>query len=343
MGASTGVSWELPVGDPVRRAIGRAVLGSMLVAIVFVAFTWTTKELPALYVHVPWRDDPYDTFVSFAIFFIPLITGLCVLRVPLCRRDAPLPLRRALDLLRASRMLVAVVLVTLVSEWASVIVHADRGTSTSTTTVLICILGFLTAFTVAAARELRRARREPLWRADTPSQPDWLADAVALGERGASRVGSRRDGLLWALRWLDRQLVARMRCHPLRAAAVLALVFGVAVTSTQAIAESYAPSTALLFLAVAACGMFAFLVIVGAHLCLVGPRSDSPSRAIHALALGCASVPLTLAFRSSLWWILGTSDRDAGLAELTVLLLVVAIATGTLVLVGEPLVPGRRK
>jgi hypothetical protein len=331
-------SSELAVGDPVRPAIGRAMLGSMLAAVVFFAVTWATKELPGLYVHEPWRDDPYDTFVSFAIFFVPSLVGLCLVRLPLCRRDSPLPLRRAIDLLRAGRALVAIMLVTLLSEWASVVIHAHDSAWSAATTVLICVLAVLTALTVVAAWELRGAGRGLRPLTNVPPQPDWLADALALGEREAAWLGSRRDHALRALSWLDRQLVRRTQRHPLRAAAALALLFGVAVASTQATVEGYGPSAALLFVVVAACGMFAFLVGAGAHLRLVGTYSDSPRRAVRALTLGCASVPLTLAFRSSLWWIVGTNDRDAGPTQLAMLILGIAVAIGGLVIAGELLV-----
>lgn len=64
--------------------IGRAVLGVPFVGVVFFAFTWIAKELPVLYASEPWQDDPYDAMVSFAMWCVPLLAGLCGLRVPLC-------------------------------------------------------------------------------------------------------------------------------------------------------------------------------------------------------------------------------------------------------------------
>jgi hypothetical protein len=314
----------------------------MLVTALFVAFTWTAKELPALYVHEPWQDDPYDAVVSSTLWCIPLLVGLCLLRVALCRRYSSLPVRRALDVRRVSRVLVGAILVTLASDWASVVLQARRSAWTGTTTVLICLLALLTALAFAAARELRHAGRGGLPRADAPSQPDWLADALALGAREADRLGPWRDEALTALRWLDRELVARVRGHPLLAAGAFALAFGAAVAAPQVVGERYGPPMALFYFGVVACTLFAFVVIVGAHLRLVGRPGARPSRAVLALVLACTSVPLTVSFRDSLWWVLGTNEGDAGLTQLTVLLLAGAAATATLVFAGEPLVRGRR-
>ncbi len=342
MSAVSGPPWEFAVGDGARLRIGRAVLGSMFVAVVFVGFTWTAKELRVLYLHEPWQDDPYDAVVSFSIWCVPLLAAACTLRIALCRRQAALPVRRAYDLLRASRALVAIVLVTLASDWASVVLHAHRSTWTATTAALIGALAVITALTVAVSRELRRAGREPIRPGDTPSQPDWLADALVLGEREAARLGPWRNEALGALRWLDRQLVARIRRRPLRASAIGSLALSGVVASPQLVEEAYAPKLAVFVLAATACGMFAFLVVAGSHLRVVGRPNAPPGRAASAFVLACASVPLTVAFRGSLWWVLATSDRDAGLDQLIVLTIVVAIATSTLAIVTQPLARGHR-
>ena len=176
------VAHELPVGDPARSLIGRAVLGAPLAACVFIAFTWIAKELPELYDYEPWRDEPYDAMVSFAMWCVPLLLGLCALRVPLCLRHRSLPVRRALDLVRAGRLLLGFVLLTLAGEWTSVALGAHADTWTATTAALIAALAVVTAVAVDAAVAMHRAAREPLWRA-APAQPDWVADAIALVAR----------------------------------------------------------------------------------------------------------------------------------------------------------------
>ncbi len=331
---------DLRVGDPARPGLGRAVFGSLLVSIAFVAFTWIAKEVPSFGDHAPWQDDPYDAVVSFAIFFVPLLIGLCALRVPLCRRNAPLPARRVVDLLRGSRPLLVLVGVTLASDWASVLLGAERHTWTEITGLLVGVLALLTAFTLIIVVAVWRATRAFEW-AQTSLQPDWAADAITLGERAAARLGPQRERALRTLRCLDRRLVAPARRRPLIAAAALSVAFSVAVTGSRAIEEGVGISL-LLFFSVGATGMFAFLAAVGKHLHLLRARRAAPSVAVHAAVLSCATVPLTLAFRNSLWWIIGQNQRTAGLAEFFVLAIVVAAVTVLLFLVSETLRRWRR-
>ena len=95
-------------GDLRRPAIGRAVRAALLVALAFWVFTVTTKEARPINEHVPWADDPYDTFVSLALFFVPLAGLAAGARVLLCRRAEPLPAARARGVVRAAWIAVAV-------------------------------------------------------------------------------------------------------------------------------------------------------------------------------------------------------------------------------------------
>ncbi len=100
---------------------------------VFVAFAFAAKEIRVLYVHSPWEDDPYDAVVSFTIFFVPLLIGLCIVRVPLCRRQQPLPISRVVGLLRGSRVVLGAVLLTLIADWIAVAVRANVAAWNSST------------------------------------------------------------------------------------------------------------------------------------------------------------------------------------------------------------------
>jgi hypothetical protein len=226
-------------------------------ASLFVVFTWLAKEVPSLYVHEPWQDDPYDAFVSMAIWCVPLLTGLSVLRVLLCRRFAPLPARRALDLLRVSRVVMAATFVVLAADWVSVALRARASAYTATTTVLVCALGVVTASAVVASLQLRRARRRFPATATAPPQPDWVADALLLGEREAARLGRWREPAVGLLRWVDRAIVARARARPIGAAALFSVVFAVGIDSAQIALEGYPPLLAVWFVSVSACSVFA--------------------------------------------------------------------------------------
>jgi hypothetical protein len=333
MGSVIAAGPQLRVGDPSRRVIGRAVLGSLWLAALFVASAVAAKELPALYVHEPWQDDPYDAVVSFAIFFVPVLAALCALRAPLCRRKAPLPVRRASDLLRASRVLVAVVLVTLAGDWISVALQAQRSAWSVATVVALGGLAAVSVASIAVARELRRAFRVPL---GAVPGPDWLADAITLAERAAARLGVLRPFALRTVRWIDCQILARIRRYPLTAAGVLSLAFGAALATSQSVQEGYVASGFLLVLAVAATSMFAFLAIVGAHLGLTGDARRPAGRVTHAGVAACVSVPITLAFRAAVWSLLGFHGQPGWLG-LMLLMLVVATGAGVVAFAGGPL------
>jgi hypothetical protein len=49
--------------------------GALLAVAPFVGFMVPTKQLPAIYDHAPWMNDPYDTVYSFAMFFVPLVAA----------------------------------------------------------------------------------------------------------------------------------------------------------------------------------------------------------------------------------------------------------------------------
>jgi hypothetical protein len=63
------------------------------------------------------------------------------------------------------------------------------------------------------------------------------------------------------------------------------------------------------------CGMFAFLMLAGSYLGIV--RSNAllagvQRRLIDATVIACIAALAALAFRNSLWWIIGTNAQAAG-------------------------------
>lgn len=187
--------------------------GPIVLAVGFVVFIVTAKDVPALYVHEPWQDDPYDAVISFAFLGVPLLTGLSALRVEMCRRAEALPARRVLDLLRLSRVLIAVIALTLGSEWVSVALGVHGEAWTPVTNIVLAVLAALSALTVAAGWQLRRASRA-CGRTPAPQQPDWLADAAALAKRELTGLGSWGTRFAPVLDWVDRQVLDRVRRPP---------------------------------------------------------------------------------------------------------------------------------
>ena len=131
----------LPVSDARRPRIGRAILGTMLVAGLFEIFALGAKEFRPLGDHAPWMDDPFDVVTSFAIFFLPIIGALSAVRLALCRRFEPLPLGRLADLVHGCIVLLVIAMATAASDWIAVIVGADRGSWSPATLGLVVTLG----------------------------------------------------------------------------------------------------------------------------------------------------------------------------------------------------------
>jgi hypothetical protein len=322
--------------------ISRGVLAVIAVGACFVAFSWTAKELPTLYLHEPWQDDPYDAVVSFAIVAVTMLTALIALRASLFRRNEILPARRAVDLLRAGRANLILVAATLASDWLSVAFRTHRASWTGTTTLVTGGLAAVTVLAAGAAVLVRSAGRVLAAPADASAQPDWAADGLEFGERAAARLGPWRPGTLTALRRIDTLVVARVRRHPVLAAGVLALLAGAFIDAPQIAIEGYPVSLAALFITISACSLFAFFLVVGAYLRLVGRGADHPAPATRVLVLVSLSVPLAASFRGSLWWLIGTSGQDAGLPQFASLVAVTAAITGLAAVIGELLAAARR-
>jgi len=339
----------LPVADARRPQIGRAILGAMLAAGLFEVFAFGTKEFRPLGDHAPWMDDPYDVVTSFAMFFLPIVGGFSAVRLALCRRLEPLPLSRLVDLVHGCLVLLVITIVTAGSDWIAVILGADRGSWSTVTPALVGALGILTAgLAFAALGLISEIRRMPTFDRAGPAGPDWLADATGLANRLSQRVGPLEPVGTAIVRAVDRWAWAWVRRRPITAAVLTAAGFA-ALFDVGSLREGYSLSLLVFVLVVAWCGMFAFLVAVGSYLGLLRPSGRRPGasrRLLDAALLGCASVPIVLAFRDSLWRLVGTSTSQTGLADLDRLLIFVAasVICATLLLetfahVHEPAVP----
>ena len=204
----------LPVGDRRRRTVGRAVVAVLAASLVFYADIWFSKEIPALYAHSAWRDDPYDALISFMFVAVPLLVCLSAVRLRLCRRLEPLPVRRALDLLQICQLLCVAMGLTLAGEWVSVAATGHGVVTTAASAGLIAVLILMSVTVLVVTAYLRKARRTAWARGQTPAEPDWLADAVTLLERESSRLGQPGERLAHAVRWTDRSVIVKVRRIP---------------------------------------------------------------------------------------------------------------------------------
>jgi hypothetical protein len=340
------MEFELAVGDSRREAVGRAVFGTVWLALAFFVFTAPTKQLAVLYDHAPWLNDPFDTVYSFAMFFVPLTTGCFLVQVSLCLKTQPLPLVRVRLILRTCRVAVAAVAATLVSCWLSVATAANHAQWTVVpTSALIAALALVSVLAVRVAVQLLRAPRFTDACKEVRTAPDWLADTITAARRESRWLGPARPLALAAVARFEELVVLRLRRHPLLGAAVAAAIFGLAVGINQGLREDYALSATLLTVALLIAGMFAFLVIASSYLGLV--RSEMPShglrrRGVDALVAACIAGVCALAFRDSLWWLVGSRGAVAGATQFAELLALTASAVFVIVLAVESLLRAHR-
>jgi hypothetical protein len=321
---------------------------SLLAAAAFVVFGYGLKEIKPLYLHTPWMNDPYDTFVSFTIFFVPLVAGLSAVRIVLCRTSQPLPVQRILDLLRGSRLVIGTVAVTLLADWVSVALRGNRANWDATSGLEIVLLAVTTVVTTRAALALRRASaRVPVttgraaWAGPGPAEapPDWLGDILLAARVHSRLLGPWHGRADLAVRWADRRLATRIRRHPLVVAAALSAGFGLAFASAQAFGEGIPPGQlSALYFIVSAGAMYAFIAGGGAYLHLVRserPRCGFRRRLADAGGAACAALPIAIAFRYTLWALAGSPAEN--LRHLWSLLLVSAAVAAVSVLTAESL------
>jgi hypothetical protein len=294
------VNAELSVGDPVRRRAGFAVISSLVAVTAYGAVTVLTKEIHALELRQPWQDDPYDVPVSFDFAILPLLVMIGALRAQLCRRYEPLPARRLVDVVRAAWVAVWLSGITALAEWIAVALGLHRAEWTAATAWQVAALGVLSVAITACGVLLHRARRALARCARASAQPDWLADAIALCLREGQRLGPLQAPAESAVRWLDRQVVARVRARPVAAAAALAIVLALPFVAAKVVLEGYpAPLVAFVF-ALTAAVLFAFVVIAGSYLRVVAPRNPRPSVLLCAAVAACLGGPAVFAFHDSL-------------------------------------------
>ena len=168
----------LAVGDPRRPLIRRAVFGTIWAAAVFFVFT-ATKEVKTVYGHSPWLNDPYDTVISFTMFFVPLVTACLLVQVSLCLRSEPLPAARVVAIVRACRVAVGAIVVDLASAWLAVSLGANElALGARATGLEVGLLGLATSVATTAVVHLVRVPRLP-----GPAQLDVTWSRLAQGRR----------------------------------------------------------------------------------------------------------------------------------------------------------------
>ncbi|MGO9079983.1 MAG: hypothetical protein ACLQDY_13210 [Streptosporangiaceae bacterium] len=313
----------IPVGAPWRDALRRPVFGTLLLAGAFFLYTAPVKETPVLFDHAPWLNDPFDTVISFMMFFVPLIGIFCMPRLLLCRRSEPLPAARIRDLLRGCRVVLAGISLTLLTEWISVIIGDNRAQWNGATWLQIGLLAVMSAAAVAVIRELRRAGLPGGTQEPGPPGPDWLADFLLLARKQSRLPGLVRRPELRLLSWCEDRLAGAIRRHPLWTPLGASAVFGTGAGINQGIREGYFLPVTIVACALLGIGMFGLLAASGWYLGFIrggSPLHGTRRRAVDAAVITCIGVLVPFAMRNHLWWLAGSSNSAAGLAQLLQLL-----------------------
>jgi hypothetical protein len=313
----------LPVDDPRRPFIRRAVFGTLWAAGVFFIFT-STKEVKPIYDHAPWLNDPYDTVISFTMFLVPLVTACLLVQVSLCLRSEPLSVARVVAILRACRVALGAIVVDLVSAWVALALGANSSQwAPGATGLEVGLLGLATSVVTMTVVHLVRVPSLPRPKElRDEGAPDWLGDAVTVARRESRWFGPLRRLILSTAEWADRCLVHQVRRHPIVAAAIASAFFGSTVFGWQGYREGYFLSVTLLAMGLGFSAMFAFLVPAGSYFGLV--RSTRPSygvqrRLLDASVAACAAAIVALAFRNSLWWTVRSNPAAAGPSQFATL------------------------
>lgn len=265
-----------------------------------------------------------------------MVGVLAVVRLLLCRRAEPLPRSRIDGLVRAAVVLAAIVLITAASDWASVLAGAHLADWDWVTAFELVVLAVMTiASALAAIRLIRAVRGLPP--AGAAAGPDCLADGLTLAHRGTRHLGRLAPATGACLGWIDGGPSLAVRRHPVGAAALVSGAGALAVTAAMAREEGLGP-VPLLFFSVMTCGLFAFLVATGAYLRIVRPERPPAGRhrmLLDGLVLAAAMVPVTLAFRDHLWWVMATNEASSDVWTLGILLGIVAAITFVVVVALE--------
>ena len=308
----------LPVNDSRRPQIRRAVFGTLWAAAIFFVFT-ATKMVKPIYNHSPWLNDPYDTVISFTMFFVPLVAA-CLL----VQGSEALCTIRVVNILRACRVAVGAILVDLAFAWIAVALRAN-GTqwTVSATGVEIGLLVLATVVVLLATIDLvRTPRLLAAAQLHDPHAPDWIGDAVTVAKRESHWFGPLRRLVISIANWTDHVLEQKVRTHPIFAAATVSSVFGVVVFGWQGYREGYFLSVTLLSMGIGFCAMFAFLIPAGRYFGLVrsaNPSSGMRRRVLDAGVVASGTAIVTLAFRGNLWGLIGTNDNAAGPVQFALL------------------------
>jgi len=314
----------ISVGDRWRASLRIPVFGTIGLAGLFLLCTVPVKEEPSLFNHAPWLNDPFDTVISFMMFFVPFVALLCIPRVLLCRRALPLPATRIRDVLRGIRVVLVGVGVTLVSEWIALAIRDNQRAWNGATWLQVGVLATMTSLTIGLAAVVYRTG---LPGASDLQSSDLLGDVLALVGGESWLFGPARQPVSGVVAFVDERVLTPIRKHPLWSAFCACALFGAGVSANQGVREGYTRPVTITVAILLTTGMFGLVVASGDYLGLVHsqrPVSGARRRAVDALVVTCIGVLVPFALRYHLWWVVSSNNQSAGLTQLVELLAISA-------------------
>ena len=194
---------SLPVGAVAPTRVRDAVFSAGAAGALVLLLSVMATQDKALRAHSPWQDDPYDVVVSFSLFILPVLLGAGFLRLPACQAAEAMPVTRARDLLRWTRLAAGVAAACVLTEWVSVAARAHAVAWGTPGAALIAALAIATAVAAAAGLLVTRATRlaEPGWQ--QAAGPDWVDDWLSAARLTAGTVHLLRK----LFGWLDARAV----------------------------------------------------------------------------------------------------------------------------------------
>lgn len=273
-------------------SVARALASSVVLTVLFELFLVLGIQDKRLMAATPWQDDPFHTWVSLALFAVPMLLSVTALRMagPWLPWGHSGSVGRRRDLVRAGLVLTAFNGGTALVCWLAVLLRADRSLWNGTTSWLVLVLALLTfPLPVVAWLGVRSLHDLPVER-----DADWVGDV------------------------LPSRLAAWVRRHDRTVFLGASLIAAVGIIGALAYGERWTDPLLIGWgLAVEVTCYYAFCVLTNAVLGFVD-RPARDRRTERAVVVGSLSALAAVAWHDQLASWLGMAPLDVvGLVELT--------------------------
>ncbi len=262
------VAWQAT--RRVRRAANAAATASLVFLILFLV----TAQIPAIRATSAWAEDPYDAVLSIAFLVLPVVMVIGWTRASRWRGRLATPPAALRQQLRGAMVAVSLVVASVVACLAALLaaaltpvtdVAAAPGVA-ATPPLVNVLLVVVTATACLAiglvARAWRRTRTYLMSPGAGPT-PDMFDDVEALTAdfAQASTMPPTIRGLSAAAGRTTHRLARPLRAHPWPACLVIAVVFGLVLSTWHSLVEGVPSLAAAMIIVPLYAGLGALLVV----------------------------------------------------------------------------------